>query len=325
MGLIGNPSKNDFKRLVSNNMITNCPITTAAITNARNIFGKDLASVRGKNMQWALAPVVGDYVVVPKGIMERSKTVALAADVFFVDGIAFLLTVSRNIKFITAKHVATRTAKSLSKHLDCVIQVYTRAGFSVHTILMDHKFEKVKSELPLVVCNTNAAKENASKAECSIRAIKERTRGIVGMLPFKFIPRRLKMELIYFVVLWLNAFSAKSEISAAYSPRELLVHWKLDYKNHCRVLPGTYCKTHDELVPLNTMTPRTHECIACGPTGNLQGSVKFYCLMMGRILKRRSFTAMPMPDRVIKRVNTIGFYPQHKSDRNNESYQPTKR
>ena len=55
------------------------------------------------------------------------------------------------------------------------------------------------------------------------------------------------------------------------------------------------------------MTPRTHECIACGPTGNLQGSVKFYCLMAGRILKRPSFTAMPMPDRVIKRVNTIGL------------------
>jgi hypothetical protein len=29
--------------------------------------------------------------------------------------------------------------------------------------------------------------------------------------------------------------------------------------------------------------------------------------MAGRILKRHSFTAMPMPDRVIKRVNTIGL------------------
>ena len=43
-----------------------------------------------------------------------------------------------------------------------------------------------------------------------------------------------------------------------------------------------------------------------GPTGNLQGLVKFFCLNTGRILKRRSFTALPMPDRVIKRVNAIG-------------------
>jgi hypothetical protein len=43
-----------------------------------------------------------------------------------------------------------------------------------------------------------------------------------------------------------------------------------------------------------------------GPTGNLQGSVKFYCLNAGRILKRHSFTPYPMPDWVIKWVNQIG-------------------
>ncbi len=43
-----------------------------------------------------------------------------------------------------------------------------------------------------------------------------------------------------------------------------------------------------------------------GPTGNLQGSVKFFCLNTGWILKQRLFTALPMPDRVIKRVHTIG-------------------
>jgi hypothetical protein len=74
MGLIGNPSKSNFKGMVSNNMITNCPITTTAITNARSIFGPDLASVRGKSVQWAPAPVVADYVVVPKGVVESNDT-----------------------------------------------------------------------------------------------------------------------------------------------------------------------------------------------------------------------------------------------------------
>ncbi len=113
-------------------------------------------------------------MAIPKGVIERNKSVTLAADVFFVDGIAFLLMVSRNIKFITAEHVASCTAKSLSKHMDCVIQVYTQAGFSVRTILMDGEFEKVKNELPLVVCNTTAAKEHVSDAEHSICTIKER-------------------------------------------------------------------------------------------------------------------------------------------------------
>ena len=55
------------------------------------------------------------------------------------------------------------------------------------------------------------------------------------------------------------------------------------------------------------MTPHTYKYIACGPTGNLQGSMKLYCLTTGSILKRRSFTPMPMPERVIKHVNAIGL------------------
>ena len=94
MGLIGNR----LQGMVSNNMITNCPITTTAITNARSIFGKDLASVRGKTVRWAPAPVVGDYVAVPKGVIERNKTVTSAADVFFLDGIGRYQEISSSLR-----------------------------------------------------------------------------------------------------------------------------------------------------------------------------------------------------------------------------------
>jgi hypothetical protein len=58
----------------------------------------------------------------------------------------------------------------------------------VRAILMDGEFEKVKDVLPLVVCNTPAAKELMIKVERLIRTIKEWTQGIVGTLPFEFIP-----------------------------------------------------------------------------------------------------------------------------------------
>jgi hypothetical protein len=64
--------------------------------------------------------------------------------------------------------------------------------------------------------------------------------------------------------------------------------------------PGTYCEVHDEPVPTNTMSWRSHEAIALGPTGNLQGSIKFYCINTGRVLKRHSFTPMPMSNRPLK-------------------------
>lgn len=132
--------------------------------------------------------------------------------------------------------------------------------------------------------------------------IKERMRGIMGMLHFDYMPKRLKMEIIYFVVLWLNAFLAMTGVSQMHSLRELLVGWKLDYALHSKVLPGTYCEVHDEPLPSNSMTPCTHPCIACGPMGNLQGSVKFYCITTGQILQQRNWTKLPMPDNIIKKV-----------------------
>jgi len=135
--------------------------------------------------------------------------VTLAADVFFVDGTAFLMTILRQIKFITSEYVPVRTAKSLAKHIDRVVHVYTRAGFTVITILMDGEFEKIKHLVPRLECNTT---------ERGIHTIKERARGLITTLPFEHIPRRMKIEFIYFRVLWLNAFPVKNGISSMHSP-----------------------------------------------------------------------------------------------------------
>ena len=55
------------------------------------------------------------------------------------------------------------------------------------------------------------------------------------------------------------------------------------------------------------MEPRTHGAIALGPTGNMQGTVKFLCCDTFRVLKRRAFTKFNMPDSIIKKINKYGL------------------
>ena len=126
---------------------------------------------------------------------------------------AFLLTVARRIKFVTAEHLPVRTALSLSRHMKRVLDVYGRAGFRVRTILMDDEFEKLKPLMPSVECNTTAAKEHVSETERTIRTLKEQVRGLLNTLPFENLPRRMKIEFIYFMVLWMNEFPVKSGVS----------------------------------------------------------------------------------------------------------------
>ncbi len=89
--MTGNPSEKDYKGMVSGNLIKNCPITTTDISKACVMFGPDLASIRGKTVQRAPAPVVADYVAVPHSLVETNKVIRMAADVFFVDSTAFLM------------------------------------------------------------------------------------------------------------------------------------------------------------------------------------------------------------------------------------------
>jgi hypothetical protein len=53
---------------------------------------------------------------------------------------------------------------------------------------MDREFEKLRNIMPTIECNTTAAKEHLSKAECLIRTVKEQIWGLIGMLPFNYIP-----------------------------------------------------------------------------------------------------------------------------------------
>jgi hypothetical protein len=56
---------------------------------------------------------------------------------------------------------------------------------------MDGEFEQIKDLMPMLECNTMAAKEHVNEAEQMIRTIKEWAQGLISMLPFDHILRRL--------------------------------------------------------------------------------------------------------------------------------------
>jgi hypothetical protein len=87
------------------------------------MFGPALAMVQGKTVRCTPTPVVADYVAVPRLLVEQNKIIMLAANVLFLDRMAFLLMLSRNIKFVMAEHVPVCMAKALVKHIERVLQV----------------------------------------------------------------------------------------------------------------------------------------------------------------------------------------------------------
>ncbi len=143
---------------------------------------------------------------------------------------------------------------------------------------MDNKFEKLQNLVPVLAVNTTAAKEHVPEVERKIRLIKERGRDILNTLPFKRMPRLMLIKLVYHVVLWLNAFPAKSGVSDTLSPREIVYRQKLDFAKHCKSPFGLYCQVHNEPTPTNTIVTRLTPAIVLGPMGNLQRTYKYFSL-----------------------------------------------
>ena len=80
----------------------------------------------------------------------------------------------------------------------------------------------------------------------------------------------------------------------------------MDFKKHCLCEFGKYVESRDGYVMTNNMTPSTHEEIALGPSGNLQGEHKVFFLETGIVLKRRVNMVAPMPYQVTKKMNQWG-------------------
>ena len=124
------PPDTKFKQLVNSDSVKNCPVTAQYNTNSRAFFSPDLPGLQGRTTRKKPTKVVAVYMGIPKGIYERYKYVILTADVMFVNGIAFLVSLSRGIRLYTCEHVPARKAHHLAKSLRRIINLYARGGVS---------------------------------------------------------------------------------------------------------------------------------------------------------------------------------------------------
>jgi hypothetical protein len=104
MNMVATPSKRDFQCLVHHNLLKDCPITPDDVNNANNIFGPDLATIRGKTVRQKPERIITDYVKIPRDFFEKHYRITLVADVMFVNLVPFLVSASHSLNLITIEH-----------------------------------------------------------------------------------------------------------------------------------------------------------------------------------------------------------------------------
>ena len=77
------------------------------------------------------------------------------------------------------------------------------------------------------------------------------------------------IQLIYFVVLWLNDFPNTQGISEKHPPREIVTDRELVFNKHFKTEFGYYVETSKDTAVKNNTKTQTHAYIALGSSGNL--------------------------------------------------------
>jgi hypothetical protein len=70
--------------------------------------------------------------------------------------------------------------------------------------------------------NTTASKKLVLEIKRTINLVKEQAHGIENTLPFSGLSKLITIELLHFIVSWLNNLLVKSGVSTIYSLRELI-------------------------------------------------------------------------------------------------------
>jgi hypothetical protein len=121
-------------------------------------------------------PVARDYMKVPKELLKLNKEVFITTDIFFVNNIPFLLTLSRKICFTAINNLVDRTVPQIFKAFKEMYQYYLQCGFHIITVHVDGEFAPLKTLIEAMsggpMVNLISANEHVPEIERRIRVVK---------------------------------------------------------------------------------------------------------------------------------------------------------
>jgi hypothetical protein len=305
---VGWPSLANFKKYVSNNLLRNTNITIDDISRCEFIYGPSVPQLQGKMTRAsATTPIHQQHLLaLPLPIAQHHKNVTLCVDYFFVNGISFLHTISRNIQFRSVSVTRSRSARECARHLMAVIQTYEIRGFSVVRIEGDNEFDSndVRQAIAprhLVISGRN---EHVGPVERSIRTIKERARCTCHALPYKRYTKVMVRSLVEQSVHWLNNFPADDGVSEVLSPATIVQGRPQPDCSAKKILLGAAAIVFAGTT--NTMHQRGERAIALTETESI-GHYRFMSLDSGRPIHSHDWREVPIDDFIINRVHDLAL------------------
>ena len=116
--------------------------------------------LKGKTVRHAPQSIVSNYIAVSPQILSANQHIVISGDIFFVNKIPFLTTISQTIHLTTVHYLTDQKTSTILKGLTKVAAIYTNQGFIVKCALIDGQFELLCEDLTLIGINLNVMAAN---------------------------------------------------------------------------------------------------------------------------------------------------------------------
>ena len=299
------PSVDALLTMIDNNAIKNCTVTRRDIKMADDIFGVNPNEVKGKMVWRQPKHVREDILPVPPAILDKYPEIALSIDVYYINGCAFLRTISRHLLFRSTMAIRNAKSATLFKTIKTIMNEYKVRGFAVTQIHGDNQFTFLTDMLngEEVTFYPVAANSHEPFIERDNRTSKERCRCTMAGLPYSKLPKRMILELPKANDFWLNYWCSSGGVSDTVPPRQILTGIQLDANKHCRFQFGDYVLSYSGTD--NTMKERANDSIYLRPTGTPDGAFYAMNLDTGERIRRLRGVQAHITNTIIKRVEQL--------------------
>jgi hypothetical protein len=170
---VGCPSSKEFQDVVIHHL-PGCTVTVRDIQIAEDLYGPNLASLKGKTVRTTAPHIDGKVSGVPPKILSRQSNIVLCIDIAQINGIEAFLTVSKVLRFGTIDILPNRQTKTFRDILTKIVRHYESRGFTIQTIFGDPAFRSLKAWFPQF--DSCGADDHVPDIERYIRTWKERVR-----------------------------------------------------------------------------------------------------------------------------------------------------
>ena len=195
--VLASPSDYNLANAIKNNVVGSTPFTRRDVRIANIIHSCDVVGMKGKTTKKpSKMPDPDEIRDVPQHIFKNYSKVSLYIDVIHVNGIMFLVGVSRHIGLVQCVCIRKKNQEKFLHAILLMIRKYQSQGiFDVVSIGADKTFDvidsKVKDEPYNITLTTCDANSHVKYVERMIWFVKEQIRIVRVTMPYKTIPKRM--------------------------------------------------------------------------------------------------------------------------------------